>query len=130
MIRCRLVTLGSTTMGYRKDDFATTSPMCEGTEGNLYRKGILGSPDDIDEFEFFWPTGEMTVEAVIPEVSAALIAAELRQGDGAGPFRTELERGASERGEGSARRSVYRSREAQAGGAQRDWRIPGRARRL
>lgn len=73
IIRQRVLGVGGEGDGWREDDFADPTALCAGDGGELYREGILGSPGDQDSFLFDWPGGAITVEAQIPEVSAALL---------------------------------------------------------
>lgn len=80
IIRQRVIEVGGSSSGWREDDFANVAPLCQG-QNELYREGILGEPNDEDRFSFAWSGGDMTVQAQIPEVSAALIDIEVYLGD-------------------------------------------------
>ncbi len=81
IIRAKVTSLGSDS-GWRVDDFAddVPAPLCRGSGTELYRKGVLGSPDDVDVFELVWSGGSVTLEAIVPEVSAVLLDVKLLSG--------------------------------------------------
>lgn len=89
IIRARVEELGGRNSGWRVDDFPEGAPaaLCQGSAGSLFRKGILGSPTDEDSFEFAWGGGSLTLEAIIPEVSAALLDVDILL-DGTSVLRT------------------------------------------
>ena len=76
IIRQRIMEVGGNGDGWRHDDFVGPAALCQG-DGEFYRDGILGRPDDEDRFTFSWGGGDLTVEARIPEVSAALLQLDL-----------------------------------------------------
>ena len=80
-IRQRIVDVGNSVSGWRKDDFPDSQvfPLCTSDEGS-YRMAILGSPGDVDQFRLDWSGGDLYIDASPVDVSAALPAVTLLKG--------------------------------------------------
>lgn len=98
IIRAKIVAVSNSAMGWRVDDFADEipAPLCDGGNGVVYRRGILGSPTDTDMFDLAWSGGSIGLTATAVDVSAALPIVEVLQGGnviGTGGALTELPAG-------------------------------------
>lgn len=82
-IRSAVRELGGSTIndGWAKDDHPdnAAAPFCRGDAGSLTRVAVLGSPDDVDVFEFTWKGGAIDISWQAPGVSAALLDLTLTQ---------------------------------------------------
>jgi hypothetical protein len=83
MIRQRIVDVSDSATGWRADDFAAgqAAALCNGGAGKAFRRGVLGSPADTDEFALAWPGGAIAIDARAIDTSAALPIAEVLLGD-------------------------------------------------
>jgi hypothetical protein len=83
MIRQRIVDVSDSATGWRADDFAAgqAAALCNGGAGKAFRRGVLGSPADTDEFALAWPGGTIAIDARAIDTSAALPVAEVLSGD-------------------------------------------------
>ncbi len=79
IIRERLMDVGGSVDGWRKDDFVDGQvyALCDDNNGGATQEGILEKPSDIDQFGFTWGGGYIQVIAQAVDVSAALLDVEV-----------------------------------------------------
>ncbi|NRB38106.1 MAG: hypothetical protein HRU20_06510 [Pseudomonadales bacterium] len=75
IIRERITNLTSSNSGWSVDDHNDNvrSKLCDDNDGSASIEAVLNKPDDLDQFEFQWGGGEISLSAEAVDVSAALV---------------------------------------------------------